>query len=238
MTTQQKPIPVNPAPQILKPEQAAQAPVAPLPPPGHERNEELKRRTDNLQQYAESDKVPEAYSFDPSTFDVDRELRNMLERNILEVTSPSPGFKYGWFFVGTDKVPGEITFKQVDGWEVVQGDMPECKHLLKYGSPDTTRRFGDTLLMRIPEALYYRLELRQTLLTQRKLGAGDDALMNIVEEYKRKIHSGVAASVNDPKIFPQSKLDSVSIVAAATVDRMLRQGNVPGVAPGSEYQKI
>lgn len=237
MAEQIKPtIPINPP--ILKPEQAAQMEPAPLPPPGYEREEELKKRTDNLQQYAESDKVPEAYSVDLSSFDVDRELRYMLEMNILEVTNKELGYRYGWFFVGTDRVPGEITYKQAEGWEVVQGDMKECVHLLKYGSPDTTRRFGDTLLMRIPEKLYLRLELRQRLLTERRLGAGDEALLSIVEEYRHKIHSGVSGSINDPNIFPGGKLDPVNMIATATVDRMLRQGNVPGVAPGSEYQKV
>lgn len=212
-------------PQILKPEQAAQMQPAPLPPPGYEREEVLKQRTDNLQ--AAIDKAPEAYSIDDDVFDVDRELRAMLEHNVLEVSNPKSGYRYGWFYTGHHGT--ELMFKKAQGWETVQGNDLEADELR---GVDTTRRFGDCLLMRIPERLYRRLELRQQLITQRKMGAGDEHLRGIVDEYRRRHHPGVEVKINDPGIIQRFGGDSpAQQTVMGTVDRMLRSGTVPGLNP-------
>jgi hypothetical protein len=119
-----------------------------LPPAGHQRDEELRRRTDTLQQAAEerADALG-AHGFNPDVLAPDREI--LADFDGFEVSSRQPGFEYKW--VPFDNPVANkglmVAQAQTQGWQVVCGDMPEAKEKEIVGG---MRKIGDTVLMRIP----------------------------------------------------------------------------------------
>ena len=200
--------------------------VTGLPPAGFQRDEELRRRADKLAEKAEirADQL-DMNTINPQALVPDRELQHLLqEKDALMVTNAQPGMVYSWVFTG---IHGQmVTMKKAQGWETVQGNDPECADF-KY--VDTTRRVGDTILMRIRMDKHFLLEERERRKRERReRGLGSD-IKALGEKHGIQVHT----DVKDSPYFSsaQKKAPSVParVVAAKRVDRMLREGNVPGM---------
>ena len=105
-----------------------------LPPAGDEQRDELKRRADDLAERAETIGL-DGGRVDPSAFRVENELAQHF--NELDVNDADPAYAYCWVQAG---YAGRfIKMKLTEGWEVVQGDMPEASELRGMGA-DTDRK--------------------------------------------------------------------------------------------------
>ncbi|MFA5234443.1 MAG: hypothetical protein WC390_08605 [Sulfurimonas sp.] len=200
-------------------------PETKLPPPGAARNEELAKRTDALQEAIET-KMPEMVSLDPSKLEPDRELQYaMQEFSMHEVSDKLPGWKYTWVYSGQHGT--EITMKKTYGWIVVQGNDVEAKELEHV---DTTRRLGDCILMRIPEAKYKKLMEYEDYVRKLKSSAGDQELQDAAQKL------GLQASFNEPRIIQRfgggTPAQRIVMQGGGPVDRMLKEGTVPGMEIG------
>ncbi len=202
-------------------------PVTNLPPPGHERNEELLRRTDQLQEQAET-KMPEAYSMPTDALEVDREIRHALETFSMHVvTDAQPDFQYAWVYTGNHGT--EITMKKAFGWVVVQGNDKESSELQHI---DSTRRLADCILMRIPKARYERIQLYEEYVRKLKMGSGDEE----VKELGRKL--GLVTSVDDPKVIQRfggnTPYELTLTQNGGVLNQMMKKGTIPGLKPGAD----
>src|ERR1700752_2160460 len=121
-------------------------PIEPdLPPAGYARDEELARRTDTLEEAAEAlAEERQTEAIDPSKLEVESELAQHFDE--LSVSGQLPEYHYVWVNFGF--YMRFVKQKQAQGYEVVQGDMPEAMEL-KGMLADTTRRLGDCILMRV-----------------------------------------------------------------------------------------
>ena len=124
-----------------------------LPPAGDARRDELKRREDDLQrQVDELSATSEIGAIDPRAFEVDREIAHHYDpqsMSVLSITNPRPEREYCWTnFVSQHG--SMVWLKKAEGWQVVQGDDPECRDSMS--GADTTRRRGDLILMWISKA--------------------------------------------------------------------------------------
>jgi hypothetical protein len=207
-----------------------------LPDAGWERDEQLKRRQDQLDQAAEeAGEQREVHAFDPSKLEPDAEILRYGDE--LEVIDAQPGFKYMWCYEGHNG--REIVKKQRLGWIVVQSDMPECSSMKDARG---YRRIGDTVLMRIPEERYFELEKAEEYkrLVRKEGVAG--ALRELGAKYRDKgiiVHddaSNVHISGNRnlmDVMQGKAKQEGTRRTAMKGVDKMLRQGTVPGMpSPG------
>jgi hypothetical protein len=197
-------------------------PKTKLPPVGHKRDEELKRRADNLQEKIET-KMPEAYSLDPSKLKEDREiLQWMVGPSLHEVSNKQPNRVYCWEYAGANGTA--ITAKRFYGWQAVQGDDPECIELKHV---DTTRRLGDTMLLWMPVERHQKLLLFDEYKRRLQSSAPDDDFRQAASDL------GLNAEVNSPRLIKrfggQTPAQKVVIQGGGPVDRMLREGSIPGM---------
>lgn len=197
-------------------------PTTKLPPAGHERKEELKKRTDQLQETIET-KMPEMESLPSSALEPDRELQYaMQEFSMHEVSDKQPGWVYAWVYTGQHGT--EITMKKTYGWLAVQGEDKEAKELEHV---DTTRRLGDCILMKIPEERHKKLLAYEDYVRKLRSSAGDQEL----EDAAAKL--GLRVTVNEPRIIQRfgggSPAQMTVMQPGGPVDRMLKTGTVPGM---------
>jgi len=215
-----------------------------LPPPGYKRDEELKRRQDELEQKAEELAAETGKErIDPSKLKPDREIQYYIQRDMLEISNPVPGYIYCWVYTGQG---GHFVWtKKAQGWEVVQGDMPECREAMI--KEDTTRRIGDVILMRIPEEVYAAIEAREEEKRQRQEFSVTAELQEIGRRYPRvfTVHEDLSkvqfggrtlADVMERKAaHATARRMAAKRVAMEAIDRKLREGTVPGMeVPGAK----
>ena len=204
-----------------------------LPPAGDARRDELKRRDDALAEEAETRSASaEHYAADPKAFRVESEIAQRFTE--LEVSHQDPMFAYCW--VNSGHFGRFIKMKSAQGWEVVQGDMPEAIELKGIGA-DTTRRLGDVILMRIQKDRKLLLD-RQERAHRRAVESGvTSTLEEMGEKYRDKgvlVHTNMAGT-NPRLLDAMQKRAQAHGIAGRTTDQLLREGRMPGVpAPGSE----
>lgn len=208
-----------------------------LPPSGYERDEELKRRDDDLEEAAETlSNDREHYSVSPKAFQKDRELQYLLDTyNELEVSNPDPAYVYCWVQHGSHGL--FVKLKLAEKWEVVQGEMEESVELKGIGA-DTTRKIGDVILMRIRKDFFKAILRRRKAASERRMQTIDANLLGLGEKYG---HLGVKVAVPDggnvdPRTLELMSKRSQAISSAAKMqDKWVREGRMPGVpAPGTE----
>lgn len=203
-----------------------------LPPEGYEKREVLKKREDDLQQLAEERAVgEERYTIDPNAFDEIREIQHAISKGALEVSNAQEGFRYCW--VPTVLNAQQVWQKKAVGWETVHGDHPEAK---EYKTEDSSRRIGDCILMRIPDARYKQLEAYERYKAERHLLGATAELEEMGQKYRGR---GLIVHTDNPEMVPQLKAAQqqqtafskamARQVAGKKVDQMLRDGNVPGM---------
>jgi len=198
--------------------------VEALPPPGDARREVLKERAEPLAQAAEAANA-DVGTIDPRTFEVENELAQHF--NELEVSNAQPEFEYCW--VQSAFHGRYIKYKLTEGWEVVQGDMPEALELRGMAA-DTTRRLGDVILMRMQKDRYLRLR-RQREAHQRAMESGvTTALQEMGDRYAGQgiiVHT----NPNDQLLKRMQSGAAARQMAGQRFDKMIRTGNVPGITP-------
>jgi hypothetical protein len=124
-----------------------------LPPAGHQRDEELKRRTDALEAKA-AETHAEVQTINPDVMDVERELAGHF--NSLDITNKDARYVYKWVnFVSNGGIMLRQAVAPPERWEVVTGDAKEAAELRQV---DGTRKLGDVMLVRMPKERYAILE--------------------------------------------------------------------------------
>lgn len=200
-----------------------------LPPAGDARREELKRRTDVLEEAAESTGVEGGTGPLP---EVENELAQHF--NELEVSNQDPSYAYCWVYTGQQG--RMIRMKLAEGWEMVQGDMLEAVELKGMGG-DTTRKLGDVVLMRIRRDRYLLLQRQRRERTRNQSEGVEAALREAGEKYKdRGLVVHTSTDTMRPEIVKRMANQATArTIADKTMDQRIREGRVPGMpAPGTK----
>lgn len=195
-----------------------------LPPAGDEQRDELKRRADDLAERAETIGL-DGGRVDPSAFRVENELAQHF--NELDVNDADPAYAYCWVQAG---YAGRfIKMKLTEGWEVVQGDMPEASELRGMGA-DTTRRLGDVILMRCRRDRYALLQRREKDKRARMEEGVTGVLRELGEKYRGKgviVHTDTS-TMNEQTVKRMSNRAAAQRTAADQTEQWLREGRMPG----------
>lgn len=221
-------------PKIIKPEQIDE--IEPdLPPAGYVRDEELKKRTDNLDAASEfmSD-GQEVYGIDPKAFEEDREILAHLDE--LYIADALPTYKYLWVYFGLN---GRVVWQRKrDGWKVVSGDDPEA---LELKDADGFRKIGDCLLMKIPRERYDQINAEREKRRQSQQLGIDARLIELGDKAAKhgiKVHTDpgtIPAGRGKKTLMEVMKARHARQVATQHRDVLLKTGKVPGMpSPGQQ----
>lgn len=193
-----------------------------LPEAGFARDEELRRRRDDLAELADqANAEAEGGVIDPSVFEVENELAQHF--NELEVTQQAPGFDYSWTFTGQHGF--FIKWKLSRKWQVVSGDMKEADELKQ---ADGTRRLGDVILMRIPTRLHEIQLQRDRERGKLRLEAAASNLEDMARQYAGRGISVRQLNEGDPHMKAAMDRAHAKQLANHKLGDMVRTGSVPG----------
>lgn len=196
-----------------------------LPPPGDERREVLKERTDALEEQGEKlANEMEMEAANPAAYRPDNDLQAMID--LLDVEDADhEHFHYCW--VQTGLQGRNVRAKQVQGYEVVSGPMVEAKSLKQ---ADGSRRIGDTLLMRIPRERYRQLRVKAE---NRRLAREEGVSAKAFELARKYAHTGVQVyqegEIPDHLLKQIVKRQRAQERAGGMMDNFIRDGRVPGM---------
>ena len=200
-----------------------------LPAEGFARDEVLKERTDDLEQQIED--APEKMAIDPKAFEPDNEIRGKIDE--LDVTGKLPNFIYKWEYYGGNGFTVERS--KIEGWEVIAGDMPECSELK---GNDTTRKLGDTLLMRTTLENYEKIEARRLKKVMQREQSVLGDMRELAKKYGVTVHEDISNVTSPNK--REMLIDTIARSAARRtasqmIDKRLRTGTMPGLrTPGGD----
>lgn len=203
-----------------------------LPPPGYKRDEEMARRDDALAEAAdELSSSLEVEAIDPEKLRVENEIAQHFDpaTTMLNVSNIDEAFMYCWVYSGMHGLM--VTQKQIEGWVVVQGDDDEALEHKGIGA-DTTRRVGDTLLMKIPKDRFLVLEKRRREQANR-FNQQQTSLSEKAENLARKFNIPIynADEVDARTLKRMMNTAQARKTAGKNVDKLIRQGRMPGVRP-------
>jgi hypothetical protein len=216
-------------PAVLTAEEAATqaADISSLPEAGEARRDALRARADRLEAAAEQMRTSaDIGSIDPSAFKVDREIGQYSDHGRgldgSEVSGALSEYVYRWEQADIRNQWGGVwvTQSQALGWEIVGGDMPESRERRHV---DGTRRWGDTILMRIRRERY---EAIQIAAQRRRLARSEGIPSQVLEHAER---AGITVhDLEDPNTPSRIKQMAVAQRAAAesaraTMVRHMRQ---------------
>ncbi len=198
----------------------------PLPDPGHERREALKNRLEGLNIEAANIAAEiEVETVDPNKLEPDREILQHYNSGDLPVSNRQDGFEYCWVFADPrNNMAGRQVFKKkVQGWEVVNGNMPESSD---HRHVDGTRRVGDVLLMRIRYDRYVKLRREEREVLRRREQGVSEGFMELGQK-----HASKGIKVYDT--VPDNALKHAQNAAAQEragkmTDKWIKGGNMPG----------
>lgn len=215
-----------PLPPVMSAEEAAHA-VSDLPPAGFARDEVLAQRKDALEAAINLQPLEK---INPKALLPDSELQHdIVASDMLSVSNAKPERVYAWVFTGTGGTM--IWKKKAEGWVVVSGSDPECS---EWKHEDSTRRIGDTILMWIPREKFDALETRRRHVRELQI----DGITAEARELARKGRGALILHENGEAKFGRSGktlgevMESrapMAKVAMQGVDKMLRDGSVPGM---------
>lgn len=206
-------------------------PTEGLPPPGHERQEELKRRKDRL--VAEGEQLMaelEKEAVDPAKLDpskIDREVRQALNaHDEVWVSNADPNYRYAWIYRDPHgRFGGRFvhTMKAVGGggyWEVVSGNMKEAREHI---APTGERWVADCLLMRCRVDKLAKLKLEDR---ERRYARQGNVASAFFDEAARQ---GVRAFDQDSMpAHIQARMESQSVGRQPSRPRGNPAGRLPG----------
>lgn len=203
---------------------------SPLPPPGDARRDALKARHDGLEQQAEETATAQdLHRADPAAFRVDNEIAQHFDE--LAVSHQDPAHVYCW--VNSSLQGRFVKMKMAEGWEVVQGEMPEAVELRGMAA-DSTRRIGDVILMRIQRDRHLLLQRAER---KKRMRRQEGVTANLVEMGERLRDRGVIVHTDveaNPRLMERlAKRSTARSAANRLTDTWMRQGRMPGApAPG------
>jgi hypothetical protein len=122
-----------------------------------------------------------------------------------------------------------ITQKQIEGWEVVQGESEEALEHKGIGA-DTTRRVGDTLLMRMPKDKFLIVEKRRKEQARRhnaEVTSFSENAERLAEKHNIPIYR--EGEVDERTLNRMQQSSAARKIAGIKVNAMIRQGRMPGV---------
>lgn len=198
-----------------------------LPPAGVKRQEELKKRKDQLDKKGEELAASlEIESTDPASMEPDQEILRDIDE--LAVSRSDPLYKYCW--VNTWGNGRFVTAKTSRGWQVVQGDMEEAKNCLREGE-GTFRRVGDTILMRLRVDRYEILERKKKKKRQMQEDSVTSVLIELGDRHKGKgviVH----ADPDEKLLMKMSQKARAQNISKGKFNDMVRHGTIPGAETG------
>ena len=198
-----------------------------LPPAGHARREELKKRTDTLAPQAEAANaaVEGATAVDWSRVEPEREI--MQYRDELSVSNKQDDYCYAWVNVDYPlnakglKVREKLALK---GWDVVKGDNPEAIELKQ---TDGTRRLGDVILMRVKRDRFLELEAAEAAKRKAQQQSVTSNLEQLGQKYRRHgliVHAG--SNLNPDMLNVMQNRARGAMAAREQLDQGLRDGSL------------
>lgn len=194
--------------------------------PGYKRDEQLAERKDALEEAAETraDQM-ETHAINPKAFEKDREIQHGIENDGLEVEDAQSGYMYKWEnYVNANG--NAVRLAQREGWEVVQGDMPESPSLR---AVDGSRRLGDVLLMRMRMDHHLVMELRRKQRRLTKLYGAEQALHKMQEQHPELFPDIDTSQRPSHNLRRSTVRRAAKRVAADALGRRLKEGTLPGV---------
>lgn len=200
------------------------APQPDLPPAGDARRDELAKRTDQLEQKAETE-FADRGTIDPSVLEPDHDLQGMIRRNFLDVDL-GPAYKVKW--VNFVSQHGNMVWQaKAEGWEVVTVDMVNAadRDLVK---EDNTLRVGDVICMRMRIDRYHLMEQQAE---QRRLAqqfSVENEVIEIAAKHPKalKVHSDLTG-VNP--YADQMQKRAARKTALNHIGNRMKKGTIPGV---------
>lgn len=218
-------------------------------PAGDERREQERVNADELAQLAEEQNRG-MHAIDPSKIEPDNEILGQIVNdrfNRMEVSDAQGAYVYCWIRAFTRdgrqdleavtikqlaKVKNRETGRMEPCWHVVIGKtMPEAQECIDvYGY----RRIGDSILMRCRRDLYVELERMEQ--EERDLAEG-----KLYEEFEENAHGVLGNAVrvsrfnstaNDWRRDRRQLARGAAMSPGGPMERMLKQGTVPGMRPG------
>ena len=168
-----------------------QGPTTQLPPAGDAQREEMKLRTDQLAEAADTVQAKqETHRVDPNAFTLEREI--LAHQSELYVSNKQEGYHYEWVTFDSPannkgymvKLKlGERIGSELVGWEVVRDPMLESVELK---AVDGTRKLGDCILMRLREDRFDKLEKHRSYMRQVKEQGITSNLKALGEKHRNK----------------------------------------------------
>lgn len=220
-------------------EAAQQAAAAELPPAGHERDEFMRRRQDQLDMEIErvSEQIVQG-TVDASKMEVINEIA--AHTQYLSVSNPNPERAYTW--VSRNRHSQHIQLMRSLGWQVIQGHDEEAVELKgAHGATgDSTRQLGDVILMWMPRDRYVVMRGMQLAQTKSHMQAAPLAdLLDMAQAHRGNVEVKAYKmdSLTGPPVKPQQfttrahamRYAALRKQAGEMFDQQLRDGNVQGV---------
>ena len=212
-------------------------PESALPPAGHERREELKRRTDDLEQqadekYADVGKIPE------DALAPDREIQSHIRKSHLEIGTDHPYLKTKW--VNYVNQNGSMVWQaKSEGWSVASVvEFPEAADLKR---EDGTIRVGDVLLMCIRIDQYLLNEKRAEAKRLRQQYGVEAEIHDLAANVNRAEGKEVFGQISTPEVTGvnedllntieqrASRQQSARRTALRHIGNKMKGGTLPGV---------
>ncbi len=204
-----------------------------LPPPGNERQEVLKKRTDQLEEQIDQ-KSDQFLAVDPAKMEPDNEILNDIDKGFLYPPSADPNFEYNWVQCRhpvdhpsrmveiklSEKI--KVGGKWVRPWKVVMGTDPDSKGLKI--SAENTCTIGDVLLMRCRKDHYALLTLEKRRKTLERTYGTDSALVDIALS-----HNTTGGEEAYSKYKQDANFSLFGNALKMKLDNMVRTGNIPGL---------
>jgi len=195
-----------------------------LPPPGDERREVLRERTDTLAEAAEA-LSEERGAVDPRAFEVENEVGQHFDG--LEVPRARADYRYCWVQCGASWYGRFVNMKRSEGWEVVRAgddDAPDDTTQV-----DNTCRVADVLLMRMRADRYILLQ-RKRMARQRAIETGSMEASALTEASEKYAKLGIQAGVADTsRLKTMTARSRAALLAQQQFEQKIRDGQVPGV---------
>ena len=208
-----------------------------LPPAGHARDEELKRRTDNLEEQA-AEQYANVGSISQKSLEPDREIRAAIARSYLEIGINHPFLKVKW--VNYISNHGSMVWSaKADGWQIATvQDFPEARELVR---EDNTIRVGDVMLMAIRMDRHLQIEEREKNKRLRQQFGVEAEIHDLADKVNRKEGREVFKNINTPEINGMddklmgtieqraARHSAAKRTALKHLGNRMKQGVIPGV---------
>ena len=204
-----------------------------LPPAGHERREELKARTDNLEQQAET-QYANVGAIPAAALEPDYNIQNTIRRSYLDIGSNHPLYKTKWVnYVNTN---GQMVWQaKADGWMVASArEFPEARDMSK---EDGSLRVGDVMLMFIQHDQHFLLEQREANKRLRQQFGVEADIHDIAKRYPdvfRNVHTpeitgGIPDDMLKTMEARNARRSSAINLAARHLGNKMKTEVIPGV---------